>query len=350
MICLCGVGTFLAYQGPLSSAAWQGWDGADAWKRDLMRAIVSALLSLFVLWSMDVAPEKGRGSRISGEPIIFNRYEKRLFLAIFLMLLLMIFYILPAAFISGLDARGTNVPRTFDQIMKPYFPYFLYAAGLWIGIITPVFLFLIRAAARDWAWWKEARARLYGILSRQVSSAAELTAASFQELTVSFQNYVIGLKNIAERYLPVLLAMSLGLMHEQLTTVHESATPESVEAAKVASWLFLGPALIIFITLVALGYQSAVKKAEAGFSPYIEILVKSPDKFDILSAMLVLRANFIWEQSPLSFVISAIKSASVSIPLLLALTIYVLQNLIKGEAVPLIFIPRQVLEFLKGFY
>jgi hypothetical protein len=260
------------------------------------------------------------------------------------------FYVLPEAFRHELDLRKSSVPRTFDQIMKPYFPYFLYAAGFWFGIVTPAFLFLLRAARRDWSWWRAARGRLYGILSKQVSSAEELTAAGFQELTVSFQNYVIGLKNIAERYLPVLLAMSLALMHEQLTKTHESVTAASVEAAKAASWLFLGPALLIFVTLVALGYQSAVKKAEAGFSPYIEILVKSPEKFDLLSAMLVLRANFIWEQSPLSFVISAIKSASVSIPLLLALTVYVLKNVIDQASWPSLFVPEPVLRFLQGFY
>lgn len=349
MVLLCALGTFLAYKSPLSSEAWRGWDGPEAWKRDTMRAVVSSLLSLFVLWNLEILPPKDLRPELATPWFQLERYEKIILVLSFLAAILFTFFILPESFKAGLVERGFKGRFTFREIMLPYFPYFLYIVCFWIGIVVPAFLFLLRRASADLGWWRQARARLYGSLSRQIS-LDELTLSTFQELLASFQSYVIGLKNIAERYLPVLLAMSLALVHEQLTPIHETVTSTSVEAAKVASWLFLGPALLIFITLVALGYQSAVKKAEMGFSPYIDLLVKSPEKADVLSAFLVLRTNLIWQQSPLTFIITAVKSASVSIPLLLAITAYVFKSMLDQTAWPSLFVPDAVLEILKGLY
>lgn len=348
MVALCALGTFLAYKSPLSSEAWIGWSGPGAWKRDIMRSIVSALLSLFVLWNLEIFPAKPFStSRPEWSPL--TKYEWKLIAVIFMFLLIFTFLVLPDSFIEGLMKRKAKIVYSFRQIMLPYFPYFLYVVCFWLGIVAPAFIGLLRRARFDLAWWKAARRELYEILSRQVS-LEELTPSSFQELLASFQSYVIGLKNIAERYLPVLLAMSLALLHEQLTSAHETATPTAMEAAKVASWLFLGPALLMFVTLVALGYQSAVKKAEAGFSPYIDLLVRSPAKSDVLSSFLVLRTNLIWQQSPLTFIITAVKSASVAIPLLFAVTAYVLKSVLDQTAWPSIFLPKAILDLLKNFY
>jgi hypothetical protein len=349
MVLLCAIGTFLAYKSPLSSEAWVLWSGEGAWKRDTMRAIVSSLLSIFVLWNLEILPAKPYStSRPTWSPL--RRHEWKVVALILLVLGVSNFYFLPESFIGGLIEREINVPHTFRQIMVPYFPYFLYVMCFWLGIVTPAFVCLLRRMNYDLEWWKGARQKLYDTLSRQ-RSLEELTTSTFQELLASFQGYVIGLKNVAERYLPVLLAMSLALLHEQLTAAHKTATSTAVEAAKGASWLFLGPALLMFVALVALGYQSAVKKAEAGFSPYIDMLVESPnEKNDVLSSFLVLRTNLIWQESPLTFIITAVKSASVAIPLLLAVTAYVLKSVIDQTAWPSIFLPSGILSLLKDLY
>jgi len=350
MVALCAIGTFLAYKSPLSSAAWDQWSGTGAWKRDTMRAVVCAALSLFVLWNLEVLPPRDLLRETPPLWPHFALYEKILLAAIFAALVFLAFVVLPASFKADLIKNHWSLPLSFREIMVPYFPYLLYMVSLWLGIVTPAFIFLLRRASSDLRWWREARARLYKILSKQITVVDELSLSMFQELLAAFQNYVIGLKNIAERYLPVLLAIALALLHEQLTPTYKTVTPTAVEYAKAACWLFLGPALFIFILLVALGYQSAVKKAETGFSPYIDLLVTSPEKGEVLNAFLVLRTNLIWQQSPLTFIITAVKSASVALPLLIALTGYVLKNVIDKTAWPSLFLPDSVLEALKNFY
>ena len=54
VIVVCFVGTYFAYNGPLSSNAWRTWSGAGAWKRDALRAVVGSMLALFVVWNLRI--------------------------------------------------------------------------------------------------------------------------------------------------------------------------------------------------------------------------------------------------------------------------------------------------------
>lgn len=366
-------GTFLAYESnSLSSDAWRCWSasGPRAWERDAVRLLVAAILSVFMLWNMDTSAAMRKDQR---ERFLFerpHRYELVIFVVFIGLLLFFHLFFLPSSFRSTLPARAAlnlklsptnryclNVSTEvaaddFGQIIKPYFPYMLYAAGLWIGVVTPVFLVLLRRIDGDWKQWAERRVTLDECLSPALSQSeihAEATR-SFERLHVSFQNYVIGLKEVAERYFPVLLAVSLALLYEQLTTSKETVTVAAVESGKVALWLLLGPTLLICIAMVAVGYQNAARKAEAGFQALAVFSSKRHGSAELLDRLATTRARLMWEESPAAFVLSVVKSATISIPLLLAITAYVVHTLSGPEGWLGIFVPRVVIDFVRRVF
>jgi hypothetical protein len=363
-------GTFLAYEkDSLSSDAWRCWSasGPHAWERDAARLLVAAVLSLFMLWNMDsMAAMRGTPR----ERFLFDhphRYEVAIFWFFIGLVLFFHLTFLPSSFRHDLPSRAAlNLKQNpanpycpdiahkvatddFGQIMKPYIPYMLYATALWIGVVTPVFMVLLRRIRADWVQWRERRDSLDACLSPLLSqSQTDDTAPArfFERLRVAFQNYVIGLKEVAERYFPVLLAVSLALLYEQLTTSKETVTTTAVESGKVALWFLLGPTLLICITMVAIGYQNAARKAESGFRALAVFSSKHHGPPELPDRLAMTRSRLMWEESPAGFVLSVVKSATISIPLLLAITAYIVHTLSGPEGWLGIFVPQIVINFV----
>jgi hypothetical protein len=103
--------------------------------------------------------------------------------------LLLAFYLLPESFKAGLIARNDSAPRTFSEVMKPYFPYFLYMFSLWMGIVFPVFICFIRNLSLDRQWHREAGIRLSEVCQNVSLSSADTTSKVFEDLELAFQNY-----------------------------------------------------------------------------------------------------------------------------------------------------------------
>ena len=101
---------------------------------------------------------------------------------------------------------------------------------------------------------------------------------------------------------------------------------------------------------VAVGYQLTVKGAEQKLRSFIGLMEMSPGKSELLGGIINFREKLIWSYSPLSFIISAIKSASIAIPLLLTLTIYVIQTIMKETNWLYIVLPKEIVEFFKSLY
>jgi hypothetical protein len=349
MIAASASATYLAYNGPLSSDAWRNWSTEKAWLRDTLRAAVSAAFALFMLWNLTGAPRRQLDRRSDLRMLGFRRGEWWL-LGIFAVLLIaMAFYWLPHAFIEGLIARGDRGPWSFSRIWKPYIPYLFYILILWIGIASPVLVCLIRNIRLDWKWWKTAREPL-NHACRRLETAAPASIEDLEGLERTFQDYVIDLKNLGERYVPVVLAVCLVLLYEQITTSKETVTPLAVDIGKVALWLLLGPTLIIFIFSVALGYQSSARKVDAVYQKSVGLIAKAASKKGVAEKLLTARKDLMWDHTPAAFVLTVVKSASVSITLLLAVTIYVLNTIAGPEGWLGVFVPRPMVEFIKRVY
>jgi hypothetical protein len=160
---------------------------------------------------------------------------------------------------------------------------------------------------------------------------------------------VAELRRIAERYLSVLIVVILALLYEQLTPSHETATGDAVEWGKIVLWLLLGPTLPLFVIYVAFGYQGLARKLESGLRTLAEALARNRNNADLLAKVMAARAELMWKQSPTEFVLTVVKSANIAMPLLVAVSGYVLHTLSGGEWID-VFVPREVVSLFHRFY
>jgi hypothetical protein len=346
----CALGTVLAYVGPLSSEAWQCWSGSGAWKRDVLRALVASFLCYFGLVQMGVIAGVSPKAKDVRRLFPDERWEWGIFLGLVALLLVVLFKT-GTTFLRDLPPHcKPDVGDEFQQIWKPYIPYLVYATGLWFGIIWPVFLCLLRCIGRDIEWYRDATDGLDKSLPQEKTSVRELTAEAFDKLIVAFQDCVGGLKGMSERYLSILLIVVLALLYEQLTPSHETVTRQAVEWGKIALWLLLGPSLLIFLIFVASGYQEFARKVESGLHIFSDALTRShKHESGLLARVFETRAKLMWDQSSTSFVVSVIKSASIAMPLIIAIGGYAVETLSGGEWIDM-FLPKVIREGVVSVY
>jgi len=352
------LGTYLAYNEPFGSEAWQTWSqaGKNAWIKDSIRGTAITLVSLFILWNLNVFAA-WRSEPKSCYPIFrLAFYEKVIIIAFLTLLLILQFSYVRLDFIHSLSSKGypsiIDQPEmySFDKITLPYLPYSLYSIGLYIGIMLPALLCLIRRISFDKNILSQAKKDLENLSQIDANSVESFTIIRFKQYELAFQNYVILLKNFSERYLPLILSTAIFLIIEQITSSKDSATQAAIEITKILTWLLIGPTLLIFLISVAIGYQITVNGAQQKLRSFIDLIKMSPGKSEMLGEISNFREKLIWSYSPLSFIVSAVKSASIAIPLLLTLTIYVMQTIMAESNWLYIVFPKAIAQFFKSLY
>jgi hypothetical protein len=351
---ICMMGSLLAYHGPLSSDAWRFWDGGLAWIKDTIRAFVCALAGLFMLANMNAAVRPN--PKADADPKLTSlrlRPAERIVLWLFIC-----FLVYATVFPLREDFERTLImpprnytgPLNFGNIWMPYFPYFFYILGLWIGIGFPVLIFLGRNVRLDRDWWLRARSDLDKVCFREFKVENNPQEDATQDIGVAFQDFAIGLRSIGERYLPVSLSVCLLLLYEQLTPSNKTVTGTAGDWGKLTLWLLLGPSLVVCFFLVALGYQRAARKVEIGFRSLAEAAKSTPDGKDSFVKATKARTDLLWNRSPAAFVLLIIKSASISVLLLVTVTVYVLKTITSPEGWFGVFLPKIVMETFKKIY
>ncbi len=197
-IALAVAGSYLAY-GPFTSDSWRHW--AESTRTnvvflDTSRVVIAALLALFALHNLDVIPSlASRRRRINSRRLERNEWiVVGVFAALFV---LCAYYVLPENFkhLYALQIKSHQVtpsvsdPLSFGQIFGPYFPYSLYVAGLWLGIVFPVLFFLIRSVRCDLDAWK----RLQGALDVTVPDD-KITRSAVASLVIATNDVLFLLK------------------------------------------------------------------------------------------------------------------------------------------------------------
>lgn len=346
VILLCFPGTYFAYNGPLSSDLWRNWSGPAAWKRDVLRVLTWIILSLFLLLNSRIlvsSPVSWKKSLALFRKLTLTRNERAFLLVVIALLLLFQFLFLPRSFVS-------NEPITFGHVLKPYIPYFFYTVGLWVGILFPMFVLLIRLVPQDWKNLRDSASKVDLKPPLESFRRIEEIGNAHRDLLIAFQDHVAVIKDLTERYIPIFLTISLYLLYEQATPSYKTLSPLSVEAGKVALWLFLGPVLIASLIAVAAEYQSAARKAEVALRSLISASINFSDQPDTLLSLLKSRDDLLWNRSPGELLLSIAKSPTLSIPLLFALTVYVFNTVHGHDGWIAILVPRVVINFFQHLF
>lgn len=274
-------------------------------------------------------------------------------LALVLVVPAMVLPTLIQSFVDGLPeietCRRMDITNYWRDILVPYLPYLLYIYGLWIGLVFPVLLVLTRWIRHDNLIGSQLIKQLHETLPPDPPCEHDLTPEVFERLLVAYQSYVVWLKEVAERYLFIIVVVSLGLLYEQLTTSRFTATSAALDIAKILLWLLLGPALISFVVLVALGYQRTSRRLQHALGVLAAALAGRKEPQGLFDRVVATRNSLIWERGSTEFVVSVVKSAGVAMPLVIALSGYVIDALSRGKWLS-IFLPDAVVKVIKSLY
>src|SRR5215472_6258692 len=159
ILVLSTLGTYLSYHGPLSSDTMRAWGNRQAMNpvnMDVVRLVLGLLAALYIIWGMGVFSSKREGRQRLLLSLPLRRYEWWVCAVGTGLLLVFALVFQPRyGFRQDLVRLKIDVPaNTFTQITRPYLAYAVYMAGLWLGVVLPVFLLLVRSIALDRAEWR----------------------------------------------------------------------------------------------------------------------------------------------------------------------------------------------------
>lgn len=334
------IATYLAY-GPLSSDAWQCWSGPGAWKRDALRVVLASILAFVLLRNMGAIRNSSQGTVPKLMP-----QELAVLCVVVGILIIHEVTVSARSFMADLPDRHCPAYSGFRQIYFPYIPYTFYVLGLWIGVAFPVLIFLIRSLPADVRWSRANWNILRRAISREASTGPDL-ALNYRELVLGFEDYVLGLKDLAQRYIPVIFIVSLVLLYEQLTPSSRTTTGAALEAAKLGLWILLGPAFLLCLVLVVFRYQRA---SEATVRALGAVAAHAATDASLFDSVLEKRSELSWERGTLQFVLSIFQSATFTIAFIAAASSYALSSAVLGQRLLYILVPRAIIEFIKSLF
>jgi len=279
-----------------------------------------------------------------------KRFELIALLVVFAVLISAQLTLLSKSFIAGMPSRGCTVPTSeemFRQIYSPYIPYTLYMVALWIGVVFPVLLFLMRSVPADVRWSRNNWTVLQQAITHAQGPAPHELARTYRELVLRFEDYVLGLKRIAQRYIPIIFAVSIILLYEQLTPSSRTVTQAAVEGGKVGLWILLGPTLLVCLVLVVFRYQQA---SEATIPALTAVAANPATDGSLFDSALEKRSDLSWKRGTFQFVVSLFQSATFTIAFLVAVSSYTLSSAVQGEKLMYLLVPKAVIEFLKRLF
>lgn len=260
-------GTALSCYGPLSSQAWKLWphqklaDGSVRYYREIIYDPVRALLGCIVAFFLLQKLRDHRAGMEIPEPdrTFFRRAERLSLIGGIAVLLVHALWLGPRYLIKGeLRDPATAAWTTWQQVRKPYWPYFLYMLALWMGLAAPVFLaLLIRIRGNRRIWTEQSRDledAVEGINDCTQGKCAEAVGAVSQALHASFR---AGL-HAADQYLAIFFSALLMLLWVQLTPDRLMLSESGLDAGKVGLWFLLLPCASLFVGIVVSRQQATV--------------------------------------------------------------------------------------------
>jgi hypothetical protein len=403
VIAIAGLGTYLTYNGPLTTEAWQHWSGAGAWRLDFLRLIFAVLVASFILWRL--------GNLRSGplnlqELRLVLPADRREWMVLYIVLGMFLYAVvihLPASFkatmldestfqecrwvagnpplkdvhdkivnpeepagsqVCGLMAGNPLLKAVHDKLVnpeehagfnenvelhRPAIPYFFYQVGFWFGAVWVMFFCISRTARQDWRNRRQSVVDFNQRLPSLPLTSENATLREFDVMVTAFHRRSRGLRGRAQRYLSILLIFILCLIYENLTSSRGTVLPETIEIAKLAVWILLGPVLVIFMAVIITGYHQSVEQVRRVIDQFIETLTETGANSSLLDKSRKFDEDLSTSKSGLAFLTTVIKSSSIAIPLLISILGYILQSITGGEWIDIL-VPGILVDYVTSLY
>jgi len=241
----------------------------------------------------------------------------------------------------------THVPNalSYREIFVPYFAYGLYVAGLWLGIVTPVFLALIRSIRYDRSDWARMRAA-----TRPLRGNAPPTSRQLSDYVNACKSYVAAITDAGKRYIPVFVVVIAAALAENLTDLDRTTTEGAASIGKIVLWLIWIPSLLIATYLFLILYDNAVKSSKAGIAHFVDAF-EGQDGMDAeLATARTELETFDEKRSSLSALMAVVKTGNIGVAVLVALTTGALAALFHANHWADAFFPRPFLNWVSGVW
>lgn len=355
-------GVYFSYHTEItSSTAWGKWGNNQAWVGDSAR-----LISLYVFATFLVMISFNRNKPKNEDHYIIDISICNFLISVIFIATATIlnFYWYPLHFEDELIGNKSGLlsssdidlvrEQPFEQVYKPFISYYFYALGLWVGIILPTFLIFIGGFRSDYKLAKYYLKKLKTYKSKERFDQCFLndsSVLSIQEVLSEMgdikDSYETSLRNIAQRYLPVLMLVFIGyaLGNVLLTDIEirgdQTLVPtQTDEARSTFAWIFLVflvicGVLVFYFSKLLSGYLESLEYKLKEIKDYV-----SADKYSFLLKEEVKKKEDIWtlkQKNLLSYVWETVfKSGSIYIPLLATIALLSWQFIIEGHWMELI--------------
>jgi hypothetical protein len=218
-------------------------------------------------------------------------------------------------------------------------------AAVWIGMIAPVLLVMIRHIKVDVLWHRQARSNLLFHIKQWKSGSSErLRELRLWEFLL--QDYSRDLRGRAEKYIVVSLCAAVGLMIALHVGTHRIINQEAIEAGQFALWLFLLPAVAMIVGVVTFAYAQTIREVnrelqDIGLGDEIEV--------DLIDSVIKLRDTLDGSRSPYSFLVALFKSPDVSVFFLIVFAVYFKKTLRYADWVS-VFVPESIRDLVSKVF
>lgn len=357
------LGTFLAYNGPVSSAAWRYWGSNDAWLKDSVRLLLFFLTAYVIVYVFNIS---GKASSAPQSPVkgLVNLYLYEWGVVILAIAAVLASNLIVSPFLFKqelLDAIAAS-PETeqlssikasienqfFTSIYKPYLAYVFYSLGFWIGICLTVTLAILRDLIPDWFELKQTRREIINVCIS--SEDFKLQEEKLVLIQVHLAIFNAQLRDISEKYIPICFVVIIGLLVESRTAFSESLTSGTLELIKTIAFLFIVLAIIATFFLV-IEHQRMIKVIDQYLDKSLKWWLSRGDlagDIDLVEPYSSMRQDLALSQNSLDFFLSTVKSASFLIPLLMAVLFYLIDSIAAEDWTFLI--PEPLLDMLQTLY
>ena len=345
------LGTYLSYHGPLSSETMRAWGNRQPMNpvnMDVLRLVLGFLAALYILWGMGVFSSKREGRERLLLSLPLRRYEWwACVLGTGLLLVFALVFQPLYGFRQDLVRLRIEVPaNTFQQITRPYLAYVVYMGGLWLGVVLPVFLLLVRSISLDRAEW-----RRWQTVVAADRRDFDITPPTFQGYVADLENYILFIKDVVERYFPVFLAVITLLVLEQFSALASSSTPMAADVAKTLLWLVWMPAAGLSVYILAKAYEDALAVAKSDLGAFIERLRSYPDRHELLDRVIEKRGELDRKRGPVTFLFSVFTGGRVMVYALGTVIVFLIKSLsTRYEDLARAFFPGWLVEFISNFF
>lgn len=149
------------------------------------------------------------------------------------------------------------------ETLAPYLAYLPYSLAVYVGMILPLVLLLVRTASSDTAALSAIGSDLRTISGRAGDASPEAARGLGHELRNTFERYRIRLLDVANSHLLLAALVILYFVLELKTPIHQTLAVGALDVMKTLVWVLGFGVGLFFLVAIVFRYQRLFSSVDA---------------------------------------------------------------------------------------